>query len=119
MHAGAEESAPLVPLLGPVLDELTWQLALYAVLSLTLVRMLPVWLCLAGTGMPAASKLFIGWFGPRGLASVVFAIIVLQEKLPGNDKLMEVVGYTVLLSILAHGLSATPFIAMLRARLAP
>jgi len=103
----------------PLLARFSWLAVLYAVLSLTLVRMLPVWLCLAGTGMPAASRLFIGWFGPRGLASVVFAIIVLQEKLPGNDTLMEVVGFTVLLSILAHGLSATPFIAMLRARLAP
>jgi len=104
-------------IVAPLLARFSWLAVLYAVLSLTLIRMLPVWLCLTGTGMTAASKLFIGWFGPRGLASVVFAIIVLQEKLPGNDLLMTVTGYTVLLSILAHGLSATPLIAVLRARL--
>jgi len=54
------------------------------VLSLTVVRMLPVFLCLIGTRTSAADKLFIGWFGPRGLATIVFAILVLDEKLPGQ-----------------------------------
>ena len=56
--------------------------------SLTVVRMLPVFLCLIGSRSSTADKLFIGWFGPRGLATIVFAILVLDEKLPGNDTIM-------------------------------
>ncbi|HYC14766.1 MAG TPA: cation:proton antiporter [Stellaceae bacterium] len=69
---------------GQVLGRFDFSILLYAVLSLTVVRMLPVYLCLVGTGMGAAGKLFIGWFGPRGLASIVFGIIVFNERLPGN-----------------------------------
>jgi sodium/hydrogen antiporter len=63
-------------LLGRLLDHVTWSMLLYAVLSLTVMRIAPVFLSLLGTGMSAGTKLFIGWFGPRGLASIVFAIIV-------------------------------------------
>ena len=55
---------------------MSWQIALYAVLSLTIVRMLPVALCLLGTKARGPTVAFIGWFGPRGLASIVFAVIV-------------------------------------------
>jgi NhaP-type Na+/H+ or K+/H+ antiporter len=58
-----------------MIDMFTWSALLYAMLSLTVIRMVPVYLCLAGTGMSMAEKLFVGWFGPRGLASIVFAII--------------------------------------------
>jgi NhaP-type Na+/H+ or K+/H+ antiporter len=68
--------------------------------------MLPVCLCLARTDTDLPSRLFIGWFGPRGLASIVFAIIVFDEKLPGNDVLMMTVACTILLSVLAHGATA-------------
>ncbi len=61
-------------------------------------------------------RLFIGWFGPRGLASVVFAIIVLHEQLPGNETLMTVIGTTVMLSVLLHGMSATPLSAWIGRR---
>ena len=64
---------------------------LYAVLSLTVIRMLPVFLCLLGTPVGTGEKLFIGWFGPRGLASIVFAIMVFDAQLPGNDTLMATV----------------------------
>jgi NhaP-type Na+/H+ or K+/H+ antiporter len=70
--------------------------------------MVPVLLVLTGTGLRLNSKLFIGWFGPRGLASVVFIIIVLGEKLPNADTLSTTVVCTVVLSILAHGLTANP-----------
>jgi len=102
---------------GEMASRISIPILLYAALSLTVVRMLPVYLCLAGTPMDPARKLFIGWFGPRGLASIVFGIIVLDEHLPGSDTLEATVALTVLLSVLAHGLTANLLIAALRARL--
>ena len=67
--------------IGHSIDRLTWEPLLYAVLSLTVIRMLPVFLVLSGFGLRVDEKLFMGWFGPRGLASIVFAVIVLNEKL--------------------------------------
>ena len=67
-------------LLGPALGHLSWDLALYAVLSLTVVRMLPVAIAMLGTRARPATVGFVGWFGPRGLASIVFAVIVLEES---------------------------------------
>ena len=72
--------------------------------------MLPVFLCLIGTRTSTSDKLFIGWFGPRGLATIVFAILVLDEKLPGNDTIMLAAGWTVLLSVIAHGVTANPLV---------
>jgi NhaP-type Na+/H+ or K+/H+ antiporter len=88
-----------------------WQLALYAVLSLTVVRMLPVVAALAGSGLSRRAALFIGWFGPRGLASVVFALLALEELGPDADRAVAVIVATVLLSVVAHGLSAAPLAA--------
>jgi NhaP-type Na+/H+ or K+/H+ antiporter len=93
-----------------MIDSVTWPALLYAVLSLTVVRMLPVFLCLIGTRTSAADELFIGWFGPRGLATIVFAILVLDAKLPGNDTIMLAAGWTVLLSVIAHGVTANPLV---------
>jgi len=93
---------------GDLFQYFNWQVILYAVLSLTIVRMLPVYISLTGTGENNHSKLFLGWFGPRGLASIVFAIIVLNENLPGGKVLAITVACTVFLSILAHGLTANP-----------
>ena len=87
---------------------LNWKIFVYAVLSLTLVRMLPVYLCLSGMKQSSDTKLFIGWFGPRGLASIVFVIIVLDENLPGRNILLPTVTWTILLSIVLHGLTANP-----------
>jgi NhaP-type Na+/H+ or K+/H+ antiporter len=86
----------------------SWEIALYAVLSLTVIRMLPVFLSLTGSGESNADKLFLGWFGPRGLASIVFAIIVVNEQLPGSDFMATVVATTIFLSLVAHGVSANP-----------
>jgi NhaP-type Na+/H+ or K+/H+ antiporter len=93
------------------LGSITAAALLYALLSLTLVRMVPVFLSLAGLGLPADAKLFIGWFGPRGLASIVFGVIVMNEGLPGSGVLATAIVCTVVLSILAHGLSANPLAA--------
>jgi NhaP-type Na+/H+ or K+/H+ antiporter len=93
---------------GQAFEHFSWQVVLYSVLSLTLIRMLPIYLSLSGTGQDRASKLFLGWFGPRGLASIVFAIIVLNENLPGGETLAMTVVCTVFLSVLAHGLTANP-----------
>jgi NhaP-type Na+/H+ or K+/H+ antiporter len=101
------------PILARLLEFLTWPMLLYAVLSLTVIRMLPVFLCLAGTGMSVRGKLFIGWFGPRGLASIVFAVIVFDAGVPGKETLALTAALTVLLSVLAHGASANPLIARL------
>jgi len=93
-----------------LIDRVTWPAVLYAVLSLTIIRMLPVFLCLIGTRTSTADKLFVGWFGPRGLATIVFAVLVLDEKLPGNDTIMLAAGWTVLLSVIAHGVTANPLV---------
>ncbi|MCP2314913.1 NhaP-type Na+/H+ or K+/H+ antiporter [Nocardia amikacinitolerans] len=97
-------------LLGTALDHLSWTVFGYAVLSLTVVRMIPVALSLIGTHARAPTIAFLGWFGPRGLATIVFVILVLQEnrELPHQDSLLTTAVVTVGLSVLAHGLSAAP-----------
>ena len=97
-------------LLGPALGELTWELALYAVLSLTLARMLPVAIAMLGSRARPPTLAFLGWFGPRGLASIVFAVIVIEEaSLPHEHLIVLAIYLTVGLSVFAHGLSAAPF----------
>lgn len=99
-------------LLGPALHGLTWALLAYAVLSLTVVRVLPVAIALIGSRARAPTVGFVGWFGPRGLASIVFAVIVVEESgLPQEHLIAQVVYLTVGLSVLAHGLSAAPLAA--------
>jgi NhaP-type Na+/H+ or K+/H+ antiporter len=96
-------------LLGPALRDLTWQIALYAVLSLTLVRMLPVAISMLGTGTRRPTVAFLGWFGPRGAASIVFALLLLEEEtLPGEPIILTTAFVTVGLSVLAHGATAAP-----------
>jgi NhaP-type Na+/H+ or K+/H+ antiporter len=93
-------------ILGPVLQHLTWRLPVYAVLSLTAVRMVPVAVALIGTGLRPATVGYLGWFGPRGLASLVFGLIAFEEHLPGVGLLSDVVALTVGMSVLLHGASA-------------
>jgi sodium/hydrogen antiporter len=96
-------------ILGPALDDLTWQLVAYALLSLTVVRMLPVAVATLGTHARPPTIAFLGWFGPRGLASIVFAVILVEEAaLPHQETLLLAVVATVGLSVYAHGLSAIP-----------
>ena len=91
-----------------VVDAFSWQVLLYAVLSLTVVRMLPVAVVLLGTGLPRRSGLFIGWFGPRGLASVVFALLAVEELGADANQAVAVIATTVLFSVVAHGVTAGP-----------
>jgi NhaP-type Na+/H+ and K+/H+ antiporter len=94
---------------GKAVELISWEVILYSVLSLTAIRMLPVIVCLAGVPAKLDSKLFVAWFGSRGLASIVFAVMVLQEDLQGNAIMTAVVVCAVALSIMAHGLSAVPW----------
>jgi NhaP-type Na+/H+ or K+/H+ antiporter len=94
-----------------VIQPLSLRVVLYAVLSLTMIRMLPAAVSLIGTRLSGLSVLFIGWFGPRGLASLVLGLIVVAEAplLAGRDLIEQVVALTVLLSVLLHGVTAVPF----------
>ncbi|WP_339620090.1 cation:proton antiporter [uncultured Salinibacterium sp.] len=105
-------------LAAPLLMSLTWQIALYVVLSLTVVRMLPVLIALAWSRTRFETRLFIGWFGPRGLASILFALLVFDE-LSGSvaDTVFSVAVWTILVSVFAHGATASPWTARLARRL--
>jgi NhaP-type Na+/H+ or K+/H+ antiporter len=96
-------------LLWPSLDALDWRIAVYALASLTVVRMLPVAIAVLGTGARPPTVAFLGWFGPRGLASIVFAVIVVQEAdLPHASTILLTTYATVGLSVLLHGATASP-----------
>ncbi|MBH0129296.1 sodium:proton antiporter [Salinibacterium sp. NK8237] len=101
-------------LAAPILTSLTWQIALYVVLSLTVVRMVPVLISMAWSGTRFETRLFIGWFGPRGLASILFALLVFDE-LSGSvaDTVFSVAVWTILVSVFAHGATASPWTAQL------
>ncbi|CAM4078661.1 MULTISPECIES: cation:proton antiporter [Shewanella] len=92
------------------LPYVTVEVMLYALLSLTLLRMLPVMISLIGTKLDLSTRAFIAWFGPRGIASILYVLIVAHEmgSIKGFETLYAVVTVTVLMSILAHGLSAQP-----------
>lgn len=99
--------ALLVPMSIPFWD---WQAWIYAILSLTVIRMIPVAISLIGSGLKPKTIWFIGWFGPRGIASVLYLLMtVLTLDTPGYERLISVVALTVLLSIFLHGLTAVPF----------
>ena len=96
-------------LLGPALGELNWELALYAVLSLTVVRMVPVAIAMLDSHVRLPTLGFLAWFGPRGLASIVFAVIVIEDsELPHEHLIVLAVYLTVGLSVFAHGFTAAP-----------
>ncbi len=96
-------------LLGPALEHVSWLIVLYAALSLTLVRMLPVAIAMVGSGARWQTVVFLGWFGPRGLASIVFAVIVVEEAhVAGAETILLATYVTVGLSVIAHGITAAP-----------
>jgi NhaP-type Na+/H+ or K+/H+ antiporter len=103
--------------LGQSLGFFSWQVLVYALLSLTVIRMLPMFIALTGSGESTTSKLFLGWFGPRGLASIVFAIIVLNRGVEGGSLLAMIVVCTVALSVFAHGLTSNPLARWLGPRM--
>ena len=117
-----EESGALVSLLvwlafgavavAPAVEVLNWQIVLYAVLSLTVIRMAPVAVALVGSGLDRATIALVAWFGPRGLASVVFALLALEELgNPTAGHAVAVISFTVLLSVVLHGVTAEPLAA--------
>jgi sodium/hydrogen antiporter len=96
---------------GMLLPHVTWQIVAYAALSLTLVRMVPVAIAMAGTGAGLPTVAFMGWFGPRGLASIVFATIALDDGVPDRQMLLTTVMMIILLSVFLHGLSSVPLVS--------
>lgn len=99
------------------LELVDWRIALYSVLSLTVVRMTPVAVSMIGAGFSGPATAFIGWFGPRGLASVVFGLLIVEE-LPADDPrvqtVLSTIVLTVMFSVLAHGISGRPLSAWMR-----
>lgn len=103
-------------LLPAALPHVGWREVIYAVLSLTIIRMMLVILSLTGTGEPMASKAFLAWFGPRGLASLAFATIVWSEQIPEAGTVVAVTILTVGISLVVHGVTARPFASRLAGR---
>ena len=98
--------AVMLPMVG---GHLSWQIVAYGILSLTLIRMLPVALSLLGAGLRKETVLFLGWFGPRGIASILFGLLVVESSiLPHREEIFLVVLVTVAMSIVAHGVTAFP-----------
>jgi len=96
-------------MLGPGLADVGWRDVVFALLALTVVRMVPVAIALAGSGLDRATVAFVGWFGPRGLASVVFGLLAVDALAPEQSKVvLGAVTLTVTLSVLLHGISASP-----------
>jgi NhaP-type Na+/H+ or K+/H+ antiporter len=125
-----EETGALVSLLvwlafgavavAAAVQSLTWQIVLYAVLSLTVIRMAPAAAALAGARLGRAAVVLVGWFGPRGLASVVFALLALEDiGQPAASQAVAVITVTVLLSVIAHGVTADPLARRFGPRIAP
>jgi NhaP-type Na+/H+ or K+/H+ antiporter len=95
--------------LGSLWSQIGLVEVVYAVLSLTLVRMLPVAIATLGSHARPPTVLFLGWFGPRGLASIVFGVVVVEASgLPHTSQLVVALTVTVALSVLAHGITAAP-----------
>ena len=106
--------AVLVP---PALDNAQVPILLYGALSLTVVRMLPVAISLTGLRLQPDTVLFLGWFGPRGIASLLYGLLVLRNSsINGRDEIFTIVVITVLMSIFAHGLTAWPGVRWYAAR---
>jgi len=101
----------------PAFEHIDGRVVIYAACSLTVVRMVPVAVSLLGAGQDRATVAFIGWFGPRGLASVVFALLAIED-LGGDDPrvlaAVHAIAITITFSIVAHGLTARPLAVLYR-----
>jgi sodium/hydrogen antiporter len=98
--------AAIVPL---ALEAVSWQILVFVLAALTVVRMLPVALAMIGTRARAPTVTFVGWFGPRGLASIVFAVLIFEaEPIPSLNLILATISLTVVASVYAHGVSALP-----------
>jgi sodium/hydrogen antiporter len=106
-------------MLVPGLEDAGWRDVVFALLALTLLRMIPVGIALTGSGLDRAAVAFVGWFGPRGLASVVFGLIAADALAPEQSKVvLAVVTMTVAASVLLHGVTASPLAARYGAHVA-
>ncbi len=96
-------------LVWPAVDHLNWRVVIYGVLSLTVIRMIPVALSLIRGGFQPDTVIFLGWFGPRGLASILFALLVLgRADIRSREEIFTIIIVTVFMSVFAHGLTAWP-----------
>lgn len=94
----------IIPAFAPFWD---FKALIYAILSLTVIRIVPVFICLIGTGLTSYSKFFIAWFGPRGIASILYLLIAIDKiGRTGHEYILSIIVLTVLLSIFAHGMTA-------------
>ncbi|WP_163933130.1 sodium:proton antiporter [Paraferrimonas sp. SM1919] len=89
-----------------IIPDITWEIILYSLLSLTIIRVLPIVVSLIGAKEPLSHQLFLGWFGPRGLASIVFTIMVLNSQIESANTITAIATCTVIFSLIAHGISA-------------
>jgi NhaP-type Na+/H+ or K+/H+ antiporter len=97
----------LLPAIAPHVGAIE---CLYAVLSLTVIRMIPVALSLIGAKLDMPTLLYTGWFGPRGIASLLYLLIVVTTLgFEGYERMVSVISLTILFSVFAHGISAVPF----------
>ncbi len=85
-----------------------WVAVVFVAATFLIARPLAVWLSLIGTGTDTATRLFMGWFGPKGVASMTFALIVLDRQIAGGARIFDLTALVVFCSILAHGISDTP-----------
>lgn len=96
-------------MVSPALAVISWQIGLYAILSLTIIRMLPVAISLIGTRLQFDTVLFLGWFGPRGIASLIYGLLLFEHELSNREPIFHIIVLTVLASTFLHGLTAVPF----------
>ena len=107
-------------MLPPEIEHFTGSIILYCVLSLTIIRMLPVFISLIGTKVKFSTMLFIGWFGPRGVASILYALIIVEAVgIPMQSELVTITVATVFISVFVHGLSAFPGVNLYINQLVP
>lgn len=99
--------------MAPVgIEHASWKTLGLAIAFLTIVRLVPIWLSLTGTGLTPYEKFFLGWFGPRGLASILFALLILEKfPVPNAEEILACVVLTVMMSIVIHGVTAVPLSA--------
>ena len=105
-------------MLAPTIEHITLPMILYAVLSLTIVRMLPVAISMIGMKLKPTTVLFMGWFGPRGIASILYILLVVDtEEIVGKEMIFDIAVLTIFLSVIAHGISAAPLAEKYGARI--
>jgi NhaP-type Na+/H+ or K+/H+ antiporter len=97
-------------MVAPMIGEFQPIFLVYAILSLTVIRIVPVFISLGGLRLKRNTKLFVGWFGPRGIASVIYALLLFKyDGIVNNEVIFGTAVVTILLSVFAHGITAAPF----------